>query len=93
MKETILKKAADLLSTRSTEREHDIRILYELLPSLSDEGILAIYFRFWERLLIEDIARILGRSWDETDRLIDNSIKELRNGFLTNQMSARLQAA
>ena len=93
MNKMILQKAASLLPTRNAEREKDLRLLYELMPSLSDESNLAIYFRFWERLLIEDIAKILGRSWDETDQLIENSIKELRNGFLTNQLSARLQAA
>lgn len=93
MKQTILKKAADLRLERNPEREKDLRLLYELMPSLSDEGILAIYFRFWERLLIEDIARILGRSWGETDQLIESSIKELRNGFLKNQLSVQLLAA
>ncbi len=93
MKQTILKKATDLLPERSPEKEKDLRLLYELMPTLSDEGILAIYFRFWERLLIEDIAKILGISWNETNKLIENSIKELRNGFLKNQMSARLLAA
>ena len=93
MKQPILKKAADLLPERSSEKEKDLRLLYELMPSLSDEGILAIYFRFWERLLIEDIAKILGLSWNETNKLIENSIKELRNGFLKNQVSERLLAA
>ncbi|MGE3756118.1 MAG: hypothetical protein AB7H97_00085 [Pseudobdellovibrionaceae bacterium] len=93
MNKMIMQKASSLLPTRNADREKDLRLLYELMPNLGDEGILALYFRFWERLLIEDIAKILGRSWDETDRLIENSIKELRNGFLTNQLSARLQAA
>lgn len=93
MKETILNKAANLLPERNPKREKDIRLLYELMPSLSEEGIIAIYFRFWERLLIEDIARIIGRTWDETDKLIENSIKELRNGFLNTQLSSRLMAA
>lgn len=93
MKQMILNKAADLRLERNPERENDLRLLYELMPSLSDEGIMAIYFRFWERLLIEDIARILGRSWDETDKLIESSIKQLRNGFLNDQLSSRLMAA
>ncbi len=93
MKKAILQKAVELLPERSPEIEKDLRFLYELLPSLSDEGIIAVYFRFWERLLIEDIARILGLSWNETNRLIEDSIKELRNGFLNNQLSARLLAA
>ncbi len=93
MKEAILTKAADLLPTRNTEREKDLTLLHELLPSLSDEGVLAVYFRYWEQLLIEDIARILGRSWDDTDHLIEVSIKQLRRGFLKNQMSTQLKAA
>ena len=59
---------------RNAEKAKDIQLLYDLLPSLSDEGLLAIYFRYWECLLINDIARILGRSWDDTDQLIENSI-------------------
>lgn len=93
MKTAILEPASELLPAPSDDKAKDLRLLHELMPSLSDEGILAIYFRFWERLLIEDIARILGRSWNETDQLIENSIKELRNGFLKNQLSARLLAA
>lgn len=93
MKSTISKKAAEHLPIRNEDQEKDLRILYEIMPSLCDEGILAIYFRFWERLLIEDIARILGLSWGETDQLIENSIKELRNGFLKNKLSERLAAA
>lgn len=93
MKNMILKKAVELFPMRNEDQERDLRILYEIMPSLSDEGILAIYFRFWERLLIEDIAKILGLSWGETDRLIEKSIKELRNRFLKNQLSEQLLAA
>jgi DNA-directed RNA polymerase specialized sigma subunit len=93
MKAATLKRTSELLPMPSADKEKDLRLLHELMPSLSDEGILAIYFRFWERLLIEDIAKILGRSWSETDQLIENSIKQLRNGFLKNQLSTRLLAA
>lgn len=77
------------LPSRSAEKEADIRRLHELMPCLGDEGITAIYFRFWENLLIEDIANILGRSWDYTDHLIENSIRELRHGFRVPQQSKR----
>ena len=78
-----IKSAQETLSDlkRNAEKSKDIRMLYELLPGLSDEGVIAIYFRFWECLLINDIARILGRSWDHTDKLIEQSIKDLRGGF------------
>jgi DNA-directed RNA polymerase specialized sigma subunit len=78
---------------RNPNRDKDIRLLHELLPTLGDQGILAIYFRFWEQLLIEDIAKIIGLSWTETDQLIEASIKELRAGFLKNQLSLQQVAA
>ena len=94
MKANTLKTVADLLPARNPEQAKDIQLLHELMPSLSDEGILALYFRFWERLLIEDIASILGRSWDYTDHLIEQSIKDLRGKFVKNQQSGQfLQAA
>lgn len=82
MKQVNKNLATPVLPARNAEKEADIRRLHELMPSLCDEGIIAIYFRFWENLLIEDIANILGRSWDYTDRLIENSIRELRHGFI-----------
>ena len=79
---------------RNTEKAKDILLLHELLPTLSDEGLLSIYFRYWECLLINDIARILGRSWDYTDQLIEKSIRDLRGGFLkVRQTNEQLQAA
>ena len=79
---------------RNAEKAKDIRLLHELLPTLSDEGLLAIYFRYWECLLINDIARILGRSWDYTDKLIEKSIRDLRGGFLkVERTNEQLQAA
>ncbi len=83
MKNEIETPATPAFPARSAEREADIRRLHELMPSLSDEQIIAIYFRFWENLLIEDIANILGRTWNYTDHLIEKSIRELRDGFVT----------
>ncbi len=81
------------LPPRNSEKEKDIIKLHELIPTLGDEGALAIYFRYWERLLIEDIAKILGKSWGETDQLIESSIKKLRDGFLKNQETMLQSAA
>ncbi len=93
MKKTITNKVANLLPVRHVEKEKDLKLIYELMPNLSDEKIMAIYFRFWEQLLIEDVANILGRSWSETNQLLEDSVKELRQGFLMSQMSAQLKAA
>lgn len=81
MKQVNKTLATPVLAARDDEKEANIRRLHKLMPSLCDEGIIAIYFRFWENLLIEDIAKILGRSWGYTDRLIEESIRELRAGF------------
>jgi hypothetical protein len=93
MKSAKLKASTDLLPTRNPEREKDIQTLHELMPRLGDEAILAVYFRFWEQLLIEDIAKILGRSWKDTDKMIEESIKQLRKGFLMNSLTTQSKAA
>jgi DNA-directed RNA polymerase specialized sigma24 family protein len=93
MKSEILKAPTDLLPERNSVRHKDIQKLHELMPRLSDDAILAVYFRFWEQLLIEDIAKILGRSWKDTDKLIEDAIKQLRYGFLMNQTSRQPKAA
>ena len=93
MKSEKLKTPTDLLPERNLERHKDIKKLHELMPTLGDDAILAVYFRFWEQLLIEDIAKILGRSWKDTDKLIEDAIKQLRDGFLMDQMSKQPKAA
>ncbi len=81
MKRVTRATAISEITARPLEREAEIKRLHDLLPSLGDEEIIAVYFRFWESLLIEDIAKILGRSWDDTDQLIERSIRKLRRGF------------
>lgn len=81
MKRVPRKPTIPSLSVGGIERKAEIQRLRELLPSLGDEEIAAMYFRFWESLLIEEIAGILGRSWDYTDQLIERSIWKLRQGF------------
>lgn len=93
MKSERLKAPTDLLLERNPETQKDIQKLHELMPRLSDDAILAVYFRFWEQLLIEDIAKILGRSWKDTDNLIEDAIKQLRDGFLMDQLSQQPKAA
>ena len=43
MKSEKLKASANLNLTRNPERAKDIQKLYELMPSLSDEAILAVW--------------------------------------------------
>ncbi|MBY0314556.1 MAG: hypothetical protein K2Q26_03490 [Bdellovibrionales bacterium] len=93
MKAEILARASSFLPKRNLDESKDIRLLHELMPNLSDEKVLAVYFRFWERLLIDEIAKILGLTWDEADKLIDSAILELREGFLTKQAAEQKVAA
>lgn len=90
MKRMVRTEAMPGVPARSLEREAEIQRLQEMLPSLGDEEIIAVYFRFWENLLIEDIANILGRSWNYTDQLIERSIGKLRQGFT--ELPAKRQA-
>lgn len=70
------------IPARRFETTTEIHRLHELLPDLGDEEIIAVYFRFWENLLIQEIANILGRPWDYTDQLIERSLRKLRQGFM-----------
>ncbi len=73
--------AAPFKLVRSADQERNIKMLHKLLPKLSDEKLLAVYFRIWECLTIEEIARIIGRSWEQADQLIEEALRELRNNF------------
>lgn len=73
--------AIQLLWDKRLENNSNVQLLKTLLPKLKRIQILAIYFRYWENLLIEEIAEILNLSWDEADQLIETSLKELRRGF------------
>ena len=78
---------------RNTNPRRDIEMLRDLMPTLSADGAKAIYLRFWEHLLISEIAQILKLSWSETDRLIEDSIKQLRQGFVEKEMDPQPEAA
>jgi DNA-directed RNA polymerase specialized sigma24 family protein len=78
---------------RNIDPKDDLTTLRALLPELDDDGLLAVHMRFWECLTIQEIAKILGRTWDDTDKLIERSIQNLREGFLTQDTSQKLAAA
>ena len=84
-------KVALALLKRNPEKSTDIRNLHELLPKLGDVNVLALYFRYWESMTIQEIAKILGRSWNDTDRLIEESILELRENFAALRMIEQQQ--
>lgn len=65
--------------------------LLRALVKLSPQGQRAINLRFWENYTIEEISVCLGLGWDETDKLIEQSLIELRElltGMATNFQEA-----
>ena len=59
----------------------DLKILRGLLPMLALDERVAIQMRFWDDMTVEEIASALDLSWQATDRLIEESIQKLRQGF------------
>lgn len=55
------------------------------IRKLDEYEQIALHLRMWENLLIYDIAAILNLSWDETDKLIENALVQLRRNLLNNK--------
>lgn len=51
------------------------------LAGLSESERKVILLRFWECLPIAKIADHIGRSWSETNLLIDSSVEKIRATF------------
>lgn len=60
---------------------YKVETLYKMLPALSPKARIAIYLRFWECMTIQEISKRVGLSWDCTDKLIEKSLLQLRQGF------------
>ncbi len=78
---------------RERNLKNDLEQLKTLLPELPDKALMAVHLRFWENCLIQEIALTIGLSWDETDRLLEDAIKQLRNGFQASHVKAQPKAA
>jgi DNA-directed RNA polymerase specialized sigma24 family protein len=52
--------------------------LYEVLASLEIKQWRAIDMRFWQQMTIDQIATALHLSWDDANRLIENTLTELK---------------
>lgn len=70
-----------------------IENLKQVLPLLSDEARLAIHFRYWERMSIEEVAKMLGKTWGATDQLIEKAVRELRELILKQSVLPLIEAA
>ena len=52
-----------------------VREAIDKLPFKNQE---VIYWRYWDVLTIEEISTKLGMNWDKTDRIINKSLKMLK---------------
>ena len=59
-----------------------IENLNHALSELTDDAHFVIYCRFWDCMTIEEISNLIGKSWDETDSLIESTLSSLKS-FLT----------
>ncbi len=74
----------DFINQKTGKRKNQIESLNQFLPTLSDEAQMALHMRYWELMTIEEIASVMGKTWDVTDRLIESALKQLRL-LLTNE--------
>lgn len=70
------------LGIRQDEMTARIERLYNVLPTLSDQAIIAIYFRYWDCKTISEIAGILRCSWTEANAIINEALVKLRMKIL-----------
>lgn len=64
--------------------ESMLRNLKQELALLDKNQRLAIHYRFWEEMSIEEIAEMLKLSWEEAYELIGNTINHLRKNLSGN---------
>ena len=76
----------------SASRDEKLAMLREVLPILDSRSRLALHYRFWESMTIEEISKRLCLSWDEANRLIEESIAHLRAMFFERQ-AKKIQSA
>jgi DNA-directed RNA polymerase specialized sigma24 family protein len=67
--------------------------LFSALTKLSPQGQRAINLRFWENYTIEEISETLRMTWDQTDKLIEKSLLELRERLTQTDAPSKLLEA
>jgi len=73
-------KHTEIFAKEKIERfsENNFEELHESLLKLPSKMQQAIQMRFFNGLSIGQISHVLGMTWDETDKLIINTLRELR---------------
>jgi len=71
----------------------DVRVLQAILIKLSKKENYAVVQRFWADQTIESISKDLRMSWDDTNQLLEEAIKKLKEYFIDErQREARLKS-
>ena len=60
----------------------DIKILRSAIQKLKGKEHKAIIYRYWQCLTIDEIAHELKISWEETDQLLKQTQKKLKQIIL-----------
>ncbi len=66
------------LELRSVISSNNFEKLHQLLSRMKWRHRCAIHLRFWEDHSISQIANLMSLSWQDTDNLIKEAIRELR---------------
>ena len=80
-------------SIQSKSSEENINLLRLLLPTLSQHARIAIQLRFWDNMTIAEISGLLELSWEQADRLIEESVQQLRDRFEKFSREQKVQVA
>ncbi len=67
--------------------------LHANLHLLSPIARRVLHLRFWDSLLIEEIAIRINRTWEETDRIIETALAELKNSIVNPKPDQLCEAA
>lgn len=67
--------------------------LLDALLILSPQAQRAIHLRFWENFTIEEISEHLRIPWDEANRLIEQSLKQLRSSLTNSGLNSSVNQA
>lgn len=73
-------KDNQLFAKEKVERfsKNNFEELHDSLLRLSSEKQQAIQMRFFDNLAIDQISQVLGMTWEQVDKLIENALGDLR---------------
>ena len=67
--------------------------LLDALSILPPQAQRAIYLRFWENYTIEEISKHMRISWDQANRLIETSLRQLKSYLTSSVLTSTVNQA